>query len=125
MNLMEFLTGVISRIDPVIDSFHRTAMDLIAGPGGAFLLAAGVIGVLVLAVETLLLMVRALRGYRRRRTPSPTPAGRARGLAKLGAKPAEIARAVGLSRDALALVVPSELSREAGHGARERSGGRA
>jgi hypothetical protein len=125
VNGMEALRAVISRIDPVIDSLQRTAVELIAGPGGAFLLAAAVIGVFVLAIETLLLSVRAFRGYRRRRTPSPTVAGRARGLAKLGARPAEIARAVGLSRDALALVAPAELSRAAGEVTRERIGGRA
>jgi hypothetical protein len=90
--------------------FQETAVEIIAGPGGPILLSVGILGIALLAFEVLLLMVRVARRSLDRRKPISTPADRARGLASLGAAPAEISRATGLPRDVLTLVAPDAVS---------------
>jgi hypothetical protein len=102
------LSIVVAAAETVIGRFHQTALDVIAGPGGVLVLALGVLGLAVLVLDAALIGVRTVRRFLARRRPS-NPAARARGLASLGAAPAEIARATGLPRDALLLVAPDAL----------------
>jgi hypothetical protein len=94
----------------VADRLQETALEIIAGPGGALVLVLGVAGVAVLVHDAVRIAHRLVRGWLHRRRPPQTRELRARGLLSLGAAPAEIARAIGLPRDALTLVVPGAVA---------------
>jgi hypothetical protein len=107
---LEAVRTALQALGPVMTNFglrvQETALEIIAGPGGVLVLVLGILGVCVLAYDLVWLARRMAAGRLGRRAPAPSRAVRARGLLELGAGPAEIARAVGLPRDALALVTP-------------------
>jgi hypothetical protein len=107
---IEAARTALHTVVPAITEFglrlQETALEIIAGPGGVLLLVLGILGMCVLAYDLFWLARRVVAGWLGRRMPVPTREARVRGLLRLGAAPAEIARAVGLPRDALALVAP-------------------
>lgn len=87
-----------------------TAEELLGSEAALGILLLALIGTAGILWLIVLMMVRIGRRLFVRRRPVPDRTERVQGLARLGARPAEIARAVGLSRDAISLIMPDASS---------------
>lgn len=87
----------------------RSSIDNVFGSdAGVLLLALASIGAAAVICFAVLFAVRIVGRLRARLRPAPDRQARAAGLARLGARPAEIARALELPRDAVSLIVPAD-----------------
>ncbi len=107
------IRGIIADVPPLdvralADGLESTIIQLLDGGPGVLILTLASLGVVLIAWIAATALLGLVRMALRNRRAQPSRTARIEGLTRVGARRAEIARALEMPRDAIAMLLPAD-----------------